>query len=48
MQACPNALPALTDGTGRDVALTMAAWASEYHRCATRHNGLIEALEDGP
>ncbi|WP_420827749.1 hypothetical protein [Halomonas binhaiensis] len=43
---CPSALPPLTDGTGGDVALTMTAWASQYHSCATRHNGLIEALED--
>ncbi|WP_443093378.1 Rz1-like lysis system protein LysC [Halomonas cupida] len=45
---CPSALPPLTDGTGGDVALTMSAWASQYQRCATRHNGLINALEKHP
>ncbi|WP_422677906.1 Rz1-like lysis system protein LysC [Bisbaumannia pacifica] len=42
---CPAQLPPLTDGTGGDIALTMASWASHYHRCATRHNGLVQALE---
>lgn len=45
MQPCPEKLPPLTDGTGGDVALTMSAWASQYHHCAARHNGLIKALE---
>ncbi|GHB32869.1 hypothetical protein GCM10009038_34750 [Salinicola rhizosphaerae] len=42
---CPTTLPALTDGTGGDVVLTMQAWASLYHGCATRHNGLVDALD---
>ncbi|WP_422676033.1 Rz1-like lysis system protein LysC [Billgrantia aerodenitrificans] len=45
LQRCPVELPELTDGTGGDVALTMSAWASQYHRCATRHNGLVDAIE---
>lgn len=45
MKRCPDALPLLTTGTGEDVALTMKAWASQYHRCATRHNGLIDVLD---
>ncbi|WP_442908413.1 hypothetical protein [Halomonas sp. HG01] len=48
MTPCPAALPRLTDGTGKDVVLTMDDWAGQYHRCATRHNGLIQALEDRP
>ena len=46
MQRCPEQLPPLTDGTGGDVALTMSSWASQYHRCATRHNGLVDAIEE--
>ncbi|RQW71328.1 hypothetical protein EBB56_09210 [Halomonas sp. YLB-10] len=42
---CPTTLPPLTDGTARDVALTLRGWASQYHGCATRHNGLIESLD---
>ena len=45
LQRCPAELPALTDGTGGDVALTMNVWASQYHRCAIRHNGLVDAIE---
>ncbi|WP_436799134.1 Rz1-like lysis system protein LysC [Halomonas alkalicola] len=45
LSRCPAELPPLTDGTGGDVALTMASWAGQYHRCATRHNGLVDALE---
>ncbi|WP_446719367.1 Rz1-like lysis system protein LysC [Halomonas sp. KG2] len=45
MTRCPSVLPLLSTGTGEDVALTMSAWAAEYHRCATRHNGLVDALE---
>ncbi|WP_425353271.1 Rz1-like lysis system protein LysC [Salinicola aestuarinus] len=41
---CPETLPALTDGTGRDVVLTMREWAGQYQRCAIRHNGLVDAL----
>ncbi|OLO03435.1 hypothetical protein BTW07_14775 [Salinicola socius] len=41
---CPQTLPPLTDGTGRDVVLTMRDWASQYQRCAIRHNGLLDAL----
>ncbi|WP_447045343.1 hypothetical protein [Vreelandella sp. H-I2] len=46
MKRCPETLPPLGDGTGGDVTLTMGTWASQYHDCATRHNGLIETLED--
>ncbi|MFI2817917.1 hypothetical protein ACH1RU_08405 [Vreelandella sp. V23] len=45
MKRCPSVLPLLSTGTGEDVALTMSAWAAEYHRCATRHNGLVESLQ---
>ncbi|WP_163560458.1 hypothetical protein [Halomonas sp. NO4] len=45
MTSCPTELPRLTGGTGGDVALTMRSWAREHHHCATRHNGLVEALE---
>ncbi|QFT84495.1 hypothetical protein FIU88_05810 [Halomonas sp. THAF12] len=48
MTPCPAALSRLTDGTGKDVVLTMDDWAGQYHRCATRHNGLIQALEERP
>ncbi|HLV15998.1 MAG TPA: hypothetical protein VKY70_00855 [Pseudomonas sp.] len=43
---CPEHLQLLTDGTGRDVALTMSAWAATYHECRTRHNGLVDALKE--
>lgn len=46
MTPCPSSLPALSDGTGREVALTLADWAAQYHRCAARHNGLVEVLEE--
>ncbi|GAA0586919.1 hypothetical protein GCM10008997_39040 [Halomonas salifodinae] len=48
LRPCPATLPALTDGTGQDVALTLARWARQYHDCATRHNGLVELLEARP
>lgn len=41
---CPVTLSQLTDGTGADVSLTMEEWAATYHDCATRHNGLVEAV----
>lgn len=43
---CPTTLPHLTDGTGRDVAITMRDWARTYHRCQIRHNGLVKAVKD--
>ncbi len=45
MVKCPESLPLLTDGTGQDVTITMREWASQYHRCAIPHNGLVDALE---
>ncbi|UYF99326.1 hypothetical protein [Halomonas sp. GD1P12] len=48
MQRCPSVLPLLTTGTGEDVALTMSEWAAQYQRCATRHNGLVNVLEETP
>jgi hypothetical protein len=36
----------LTDGTGKDVILTMRDWASQYHECKTRHNGLVDAINE--
>ncbi|NYS80111.1 hypothetical protein HZS80_20820 [Halomonas glaciei] len=48
MQRCPSVLPLLTTGTGEDVTLTMREWAAEYHRCAIRHNGLVDVLEGTP
>ncbi|WP_237673696.1 hypothetical protein [Vreelandella profundi] len=44
MARCPSVLPLIDTGTGADVAITMNAWAAEYHRCATRHNGLVKSL----
>lgn len=44
LMKCPPALPQLGDGTGRDVLVTMREWASQYHDCATRHNGLVDTL----
>jgi hypothetical protein len=46
MTKCPKALPMLTDGTGKDVILTMRDWASQYHECKTRHNGLVDAINE--
>jgi len=43
---CPQELPMLTDGTGKDVVLTMRDWASQYHDCKTRHNGLVDAINE--
>tara|TARA_R110002012_G_scaffold321621_2_gene550186 strand:- start:21251 stop:21397 length:147 start_codon:yes stop_codon:yes gene_type:complete len=48
MKRCPETLPYLTDGTGGDVTLTMDSWASQYHDCATRHNGLVDSIEGKP
>ncbi|OLO05206.1 hypothetical protein BTW07_05735 [Salinicola socius] len=42
---CPPTLPPLNDGTGGEITLTMNAWAWQYHDCATRHNGLVDALD---
>ncbi|WP_442604708.1 hypothetical protein [Oceanimonas pelagia] len=42
---CPERLPPLADGTGREVVLTMQSWAAQYHRCAMRNNGLIEVVK---
>ncbi|WP_442915357.1 Rz1-like lysis system protein LysC [Marinobacter sp. OP 3.4] len=43
---CPKTLPPLTDGTARDVVLTMSDWASQYHDCATRQRGLVDAIKE--
>lgn len=43
----PESLPLLTDGTGRDIVLTMREWASMYHECRIRHNGLVDAVVSG-
>lgn len=45
LKKCPEELALLGDGTGRDVALTMNAWAKTYHDCKTRHNGLVDAVQ---
>ncbi|WP_435632510.1 Rz1-like lysis system protein LysC [Carnimonas bestiolae] len=45
LHPCPEQLPLLTDGSGADIIQTMHRWAAEYHRCATRHNGLVDALQ---
>lgn len=41
---CPTMLPQLNDGEAGTILRTMTEWASQYHDCATRHNGLIEAI----
>ena len=43
---CPETLPTLSDGEAGTVLRTMTEWASQYHDCATRHNGLIEAIRE--
>lgn len=45
MQRCPQTLPRLADGTGGAVMIAMRDWASQYHDCATRHNGLVDAIQ---
>lgn len=42
---CPAQLSQLSDGTGREVVLTMKEWAETYHDCAARHNGLVDAVQ---
>ncbi len=44
LQKCPESLPTLVDGTGKTVMVTMKEWATQYHDCATRHNGLVDAV----
>ncbi|WP_347429982.1 hypothetical protein [Thioclava sp.] len=44
MTRCPETLPTLSNGEAGTVLRTMTEWASQYHDCATRHNGLIEAI----
>jgi hypothetical protein len=46
MTKVPNTLPPLTDGTGRDVVLTMREWGSQYHECRIRQHGLIDAINE--
>jgi len=46
MVKCPTSLTLLTDGTGQDVVLTMRDWSTTYHDCATRHNGLVDAINE--
>lgn len=41
---CPTTLPQLNDGEAGTILHTMADWASMYHECATRHNGLVDAI----
>jgi len=41
---CPDQLSQLSDGTAGEVAVTMKEWASTYHDCKTRHNGLVDVL----
>ena len=42
----PMTLPPLTDGTGKDVVLTMKEWASYYHECRIRQHGLVDAINE--
>lgn len=42
---CPERLSELTDGNGGTVVVAMKEWADTYHECATRHNGLVEAVK---
>ena len=44
MATCPATLPTLSDGEAGTVLTTMKQWASQYHDCATRHNGLVDAI----
>lgn len=44
MTKVPMTLPPLTDGTGKDVVLTMKEWASYYHECRIRQHGLVDAV----
>lgn len=48
MVKCPQSLTLLTDGTGKDVVITMHDWTVTYHDCATRHNGLVDAVRGKP
>jgi hypothetical protein len=41
---CPVKLAPLSDGTARSVALAMNQWKASYNDCATRHNGLVDAI----
>ena len=44
MAKCPRQLPTLSDGEAGTVLTTMKQWAGQYHDCATRHNGLVDAI----
>jgi hypothetical protein len=43
---CPKELPVLNNGNADEVALVMKDTASQYHSCATRNNGLIDAINE--
>jgi dihydroxyacetone kinase-like predicted kinase len=44
MAKCPRQLPTLSDGEAGTVLTIMKQWAGQYHDCATRHNGLVDAI----
>lgn len=46
MQKCPEELPTLSDGKGDTAALTIKVSAAIYHDCKTRHNGLVDAVNE--
>lgn len=46
MVKVPMTLPNLTDGTGKDVVLTMQAWGNQYQECRIRQHGLVDAINE--
>ena len=41
---CDDTLPILDGNTGAEIAPLMVQWASQYHDCRLRHNGLVDAV----
>ncbi len=43
---CPAVPAQLRNGKGQEMVLVIKELASIYHSCATRHNGLVDALQE--
>jgi hypothetical protein len=46
MLKCPAVPAQLRNGKGQEMVLVIKEVASIYHGCATRHNGLVDALKE--
>lgn len=45
LKKCPRELPYDYGTTGSEMLRLVKDWSSQYHDCATRHNGIVEVIK---